>query len=496
MPDATSSGPGPTRDFGDSDLRYRSVGSALVTLLEDVRGAETRAQAAQATLEGLVAAFGASRGLLLLVGGPLDQPSLVPIAAVGAQSALVREMPTIDLRSDADVARVAGGSVPIFRGDVHGMGADDAGRLNGLARWRVGVGVQAEAILPLTAREQVIGVLSLEWSCPQALDAGQRRSLATAAESTGLILDVFSKEGRALVDVRGSTLDEATGGRDDSSSEGESAPSEPPVAPEIPVTAQASSVAERPTPEDEAPVGDDVGSSPPPVMTLTVTTDGLVVPPTTSVAWAGSPRLTVQAVASAGTVGEAVFWDAFPARDGLVAMALGMVRAPNGRSKETAESARRMLRAAAMQGCGPSRGLGLVEGWLAASVPGPAWISAVVCHLDIRMGILAACGVGSTAVASRLADGRSEIQPAPVPPLGSSVGVVLADSYRVLLTGDHVLLCCGDIDRLETRRGRAHVSETLLGVSGVRGAKALARLVESTHGPGGVAGVVGMEVIG
>ncbi len=384
---------------------------AVVAIARESSGADS---AAAALVDALAEELGLARARLLLMrpcaGG--EQPCLEPVASSGSHASLTRDMPSLPMDGSNDLVRVAASAAPAFHSDVHGLGDKDGDvATTGLGRWRAGVTTQASAVLPLELRGEVLGVLAIEWSTPQAFDEDERANLATIADAAALVLGSFIVPARA----------------------------------EVPSAAAA-------------------GCTPAPTASLAVTCDGIVVPAGTPGGWAAAPALRVHVGAAAPNAQadtEEVFWDVVGVRNGLVVLALGLANAPRGGAAEVAETARHMLRASSVQGAGPARGLGLLAAWLSASGPDSAWISALACEIDVRRASASWCAAGTVALVTRYTDGRFDVVGAKYPPLGSSAEPDLTENDILLLPGDRVALACGEIASLAQETPRREVSRAL-----------------------------------
>ncbi len=385
----------------------------LEALVGIARTAADPAGAAMAIVEALAASLGLARVRLLVSRICADgvTPCLEPLASAGSHAALTRDMPSLPMDGSTDLARVAETGVPEFHGDVHGLGERGDTERTGLGRWRSGVTTQASAVVPLALRDSVIGVLSMEWAVPRPFDLPERTELAILADVSALVLASFLAEESAAVPA--------------------------------------------PAPQ---------GCTPAPTASLAVTRDGIVVPAGTPGAWAAAPALRVHVGAAAqapGTDTEDVFWDVIGVRGGLVVVTLGLASTPRGGAAEVAETARHMLRASTLQGAGPARGLALLAGWLSASGPGSAWISALACEIDVRRASASWCAAGNVALVTRYTDGRFDAIGAEYPPLGGTVAADFDDRDLLLLPGDRLALVCGEISALTHGRGRDNAARAL-----------------------------------
>jgi hypothetical protein len=387
--------------------------AALESVVAVSKDASDSAEATQDIVDRLVSDLELARARLFVLTNEeagLGPTHLEPAAAAGSHATLTREMPSVPLDGSTDVARVAESGQPDFRGDVHGLGDEPEGGHVGLGRWRAAVTAQSSAVVPLAVRQRLLGVLALEWSAPRAFDAPEREELMAIAAATALVLDSFLAEERSSL-------------------------------PQTPA----------------------VGCTPGPTAELSVTAEGIVVPSGVSGSWvAAMPALGLQVGASAsGAETEEVFWDVLGLRGGAVALCLGLVLVPQGSASEVAETARHMLRASALKGSGPATGLELLAGWLAASGPGTAWVSALTLQIDVQQATAVWSAAGSTAFASRYSDGRFDVLAADSPPLGSSAPPSMWEHSTFLLPGDRFVLACGDVPELLTADGRECLDSSL-----------------------------------
>lgn len=331
------------------------------------------------------------------------------LATAGSHSTFTKEMPLVPLDGNTDVSRVAESGTAEFHGDVHGLGEEPEGGHVGLGRWRAAVVSQSSAVLPLTVRDDLLGVVALEWSAPKAFDDGERAELAAIAAAIALVLNSYITQDQAAF------------------------------------------------PQPTA-----VGCTPGPTAELAVTADGLVVPAGVPAHWSASPAIELEVGAGvSGAETEEVFWDAAGLRDGIVMISLGLVLVPQGSASEVAETARHMLRASALQGAGPARSLGLLAGWLAATGPGTAWVSALVLKVNVRTSTVAWAAAGSSALAVRLVDGRFNIDVTATAPLGSTTIPDIEEHDRFILPGDRAVLACGDVADFTTLNGMASLDVAL-----------------------------------
>jgi hypothetical protein len=213
---------------------------------------------------------------------------------------------------------------------------------------------------------------------------------------------------------------------------------------------------------DAAPAG----CTPGPAAELEVTHDGHVVPSGAAGGWSATPALRLHVAAAAPAIAdtEEAFWDVVGVRNGLIVLTLGVASSPKGGAAETAETARHMLRASALQSAGPARGLGLLAGWLSAAGRGASWVSAATCEIDVRRTTMTWCAAGSVALALRYPDGRADVLSSAHPPLGSTASPDLANRDALLLPGDALALCAGDVAALATGEGRAAAAAALGGI--------------------------------
>jgi GAF domain/Stage II sporulation protein E (SpoIIE) len=414
--------------------------AALESVIAVSGEASDAAGATQAIVDRLVTDLELARARLFMLsseGAGAESTHLETVAAAGSHATFTKEMPSVPLDGSTDVARVGESGEAEFHGDVHGLGEEPEGGHTGLGRWRAAVTTQSSAALPLSVRGRMLGVLALEWSAPRAFEAAERADLDATATAAALVVDSFLAEERAIV-------------------------------PQLPA----------------------VGITPSPTAELAVTADGMVVPAGIPGAWASSLALALHVAADAsGAHAEEVFWDVVGLPGGLVVLSLGMALTSQGSASEVAETARHMLRASALQGAGPARSLELLAGWIAASGPGNAWVSAVMVEIQAQRSTASWCAAGSVALASRLADGRLDIVGAEHPPLGSTASPDLVEHDALLLKGDRVALVCGEVAALSAESGKETVKSSL-----ANGAKP-ETLVELVRTPSSVAGAIVVEVV-
>jgi hypothetical protein len=414
--------------------------AALESVVAISKDASDSAEATQDIVDRLVSDLELARARLFVLTNEeagLGPTHLEPAATAGSHATLTREMPSVPLDGSTDVARVAESGIPDFHGDVHGLGDEPEGGHVGLGRWRSAVTTQSSAVIPLAVRDRLLGVLALEWSAPRAFDDPEREELMAIAAAAALVLDSFLAEERSSL--------------------------------------------------PQAPA---VGCTPGPTAELAVTAEGIVVPSGVSSSRASAPALALHVGASAsGVETEEVFWDVLGLRGGAVALCLGLVLVPQGSASEVAETARHMLRAAALRGSGPATGLGLLAGWLAASGPGTAWVSALMLRIDVQQATAVWSAAGSTAFASRYTDGRFDVLAADSPPLGSSAPPELREHNAFLLPGDRFALVVGDVPELLTPHGMERLDLSLSA-----GAKPSAPL-ELLRSPMSAGGVISGQVM-
>lgn len=377
-----------------------------------------------------------------------DSAGLSLVASLGSHASLTRDMPTVPLGTGSDVGRVALSGKADYHGDLHGLGQSPPANRQGLVRWRDAVTTQASAVLPLAIRGRLIGVLALEWAAPRPFDDEERASLEAVASAAALVIDSLAAEARA-----------------------------PGADPSVP---------------EQAPTG----CTPAPAAELAVTSDGMVVPVGASGSWDARPALRLHVQASAPGVAdtEEAFWDVVGVRNGLVVVTLGIATAPAGGASETAETARHMLRASALQGAGPARGLALLAGWLSAAGRGDSWVSAVTCEIDVRRATMRWCAAGSLAVATRFVDDRSDVVSAAYPPLGATASPRLVDRDALLLPGDTVALCAGDIASLTTGEGQRRSADALRSMRAAETGVGLGAFMDLLRTPGCGVGALVIEV--
>jgi hypothetical protein len=425
-----------------SGVGVDSTGDDLHAALEAVLAVSQEggeyAHVVQAIAERLVADLELARiRLFVLTSEQAQAPytHLEVLATAGSHATFTREMPLVPLDGSTDVSRVAESGDAEFHGDLHGLGEQPEGGHVGLGRWRAAVVSQASAVLPLTVRDGLLGVLALEWSVPRAFDDGERAELAAITAAIALVLSSFITQEKTAF------------------------------------------------PQPAA-----VGCTPGPTAELAVTADGLVVPAGVPAHWAASPALELEVGAGvSGAETEEVFWDAAGLRDGIVMISLGLVLVPQGSASEVAETARHMLRASALQGAGPARSLGLLAGWLAATGPGAAWVSALVLKVNVRTSLLSWAAAGSSALAVRLDDGRFSLDVTTTAPLGATTVPDIEEHDRFVLPGDRCVLACGDVADFTTLNGMAGLDAALGG-----GAKAESFL-EMLHLPLSAGGAIVMR---
>jgi hypothetical protein len=437
-------GPTPIARARSTSGRQPTALEAVVALARDAEGPEV---AGVRIADVLAEELGAVRVRVLLLRRDCDQdiPACLDLlAASGAHVVLGRDLPSLPLDGSTDLARVAQSDEAEFHGDVHGLGERPEGGHTGLGRWRSGVTTQSSAVLPLAVRGRVLGVLSLEWPTPRAFEATERRELESIASAAALVLaSVLAEEDSTL-------------------------------------------------PHAAAP-----GCTPGPTAQLAVTSEGMVVPAGIPGGWAASPALLLHigaAAPGAQTGTEEVFWDVAGIRSGLVMITLGMANAAKGGAGEVAETARHMLRASALQGAGPARGLGLLAGWLTAAGPGSSWVSALTCEIDVRRASMTWCAAGSVALVTRYGDGRFDVAAAGQPPLGSSATPDLVQRDGLVLPGDRVVLACGDVAALDTGEGRAAAGGALSGPREDVARSALGTILDVLKTPTCAEGAIVVEV--
>ena len=223
----------------------------------------------------------------------------------------------------------------------------------------------------------------------------------------------------------------------------------------------------------------------------------MVVPAGLPGGWAASPALLLHIGAAAPEPEadtEEVFWDVAGVRPGLVVITLGLANAPKGGAGEIAETARHMLRASSLQGAGPAKGLGLLAGWLAAAGPGSAWVSGLVCEIDVRRASATWCAAGSVALVTRYGDSRFDVVAAGDPPLGSGAAPELVQRDALVLPGDRVVLACGEVASLASQPGRGQVDRALSGPPDEVAASALSTFLDVLRTPVCAEGAIVVEV--
>jgi hypothetical protein len=410
-PAGAPTGPIPITSARSSSGRLESTLRAVIEIAREPAGAELTAQA---VCEVLASRLGLAGLRLMILRRDCGQglPACLDLVAIaGSHAVLARDLPSVPMDGSTDLARVADSGVPDFHGDTHGLGDRPEGGHTGLGRWRAGVTTQSSAVLPLSARGRVLGVMALEWASPKEFDEAEREDLESVAAACALVLGpALSEEDSSL------------------------------------------------------PKAAAHGCTPGPTAQLAVTRDGMVVPAGIPGGWAASPALLLHIGAAAPVAdsdSEEVFWDVAGIRSGLVVMTLGLANAPRGGAGEVAETARHMLRASALQGAGPARGLGLLAGWLSAAGPGAAWVSAIACEIDVRRASVTWCAAGSVALLTRYGDARFDVAVAEEPPLGSTASPDLVERDALVLPGDRVALGCGEVAALATEAGRRSAEAAL-----------------------------------
>jgi hypothetical protein len=396
----------------DEGVTGAGMHAALEAVLSVSQDGREYSEVAQAIADGLVADLELARArLFVLTSEHAGTPHthLEVLATAGSHATFTKEMPLVPLDGTTDVAGVAASGVADFHGDVHGFGEQPEGGHVGLGRWRDAVVTQSSAVLPLAVRSDLLGVLALEWSAPKAFDDIERAELTAIATAIALVFNSFIAQKQAS----------------------------------LPQPAAA-------------------GCTPGPTAELVITADGLVVPAGVPAHWVSSPALELQVGAGvSGAETEEVFWDAAGLRDGIVMISLGLVLVPQGSASEVAETTRHMLRASALQGAGPARSLGLLAGWLAATGPGAAWVSALILKVNVRTSLVTWAAAGSSALVVRLADGRFNIDVATTAPLGSTTIPEIEEYDRFVLPGDRAVLACGDVADFTTLNGMATLDAAL-----------------------------------
>ena len=459
------------------DGRLHAALESVIAVSNDVSDSS---QAAQAVVDRLVGDLELSRARLYLLTSEGDSPCHAHLelsAAAGPHAAFTREMPSVALDRSSDIARVGQSGEPEFHGDVHGFGQEPEGGHKGLGRWRAGVTTQSSAVLSLAIRGRLIGVLSMEWSAPREFDGPEREDLVALAGAATLVIDSFLAEERVsnasaqpVAEEGESTckLEIVEPGPEIEAETPESGDQEPRRAALAGVShsapqSPAGAVRESPsTPINELAVCEPADVEPPiATADLEVTAEAVVVPAGIPGGWVSAPALTLRAAATRADSTQQVFWDATGLPNGFVALSLGIATSPQGHAAEVAETAQHLLRASALQGEGPARGLGLLGGWLASAGSGTAWVSAIVIEIDVKQATASWCAAGSTALVSRYADGRLSVSASRYSPLGSSAILDAAEHDIMLLPGDRIALACGDIDALSAAPNRSDMKVSL-----------------------------------
>ncbi len=340
-----------------------------------------------------------------------DAPCLRLVAHKGEHSAFVTDTPTITLDTDLRVVKVVLERAAYYAADPHGL-ADSPEEESGVGRWRSAIGAQAEATLPLIARDRVIGALALSWRTPRRFTDVDRRDLELLADACAPVVDRFrgaphgspARQGRRLSALH-------TADRDGRLIEGVGGPG-------------------------------------------------------------AALRIAVATADVAGS-GSAAFHMVARCGDGRTAVALGVVRTAEGAAEARAIEAKRLLAGWLGHGLEPAAALDALASWTAEHAAEVAGVRALTGIVDParRYATFAACGDGIAAVLA--GDGRLLLHAIAGETASAEKA---ADRSVVLLPGDRLALWSGEVFGTGETDVATVLRAALTGASGTAGSPARALL--------------------
>jgi hypothetical protein len=382
-------------------------------LLHAMGESERLEEAVSRLLEAIVPLLGLSRASLESIEERGGVRCLAPLAVAGEHAALARDMPSRLLSSSVDSAEAVATRSPVLVGDLHGIG-ELAETDSSVARWRAGMSAQAYAVLPLLWRErdEVIGVLTVEWSTPHEFDVQERDALMWMAASLGSAIASFRGERTASPHA---------------------APASPTGRQGTPGLMSVSQAA------PGLPISAGEASAVPRVIGLSFDAQG-------GIRFAGSPdaaapeALSVTfSVADASDDRSAPLWDVIALGKGQAVLLSGVVQAPAGRASLLAERARQMVRSAVLSGVDLPASVGTLGLWARMTAQAGSRVSAGLASIDVRTGEVQAALGGGVRLDLLGRDGRSTVRTGPG---GSSAGSTdEVSTWRFLgLEGDELAL--------------------------------------------------------
>ncbi len=413
----------------------------LAVLVEIARTLVRREAVAQAICAHAVAGLGLAGASISLITQSTGGPRLESVAAVGQHSSFIREM-SLPLDNLTDASRTALGGEPVFVGNPHGR-QEDAGRTDGVGRWRDGFGAHAYAVLALTVLEGTIGVLTLEWPTPYVFADADRKNLQLFADVVALVL--------------------------------RSAPSDAPQAPAA-------------EPADES--FDDVEFT-----AFQAYARGLVVPDSVATSWGRPPlaRLWTARSPQHPTNGSAAFAEIMGAPSGGVLMAVGAIAAGEvGRASQVTSAGREVLRAAVMHGGSSGEVLGMLGSSMHSQALG-ASASGIVATFHSATGALEVATAGSVALAILGREGRFELTLPKSPPIGTA-RVVPTSQLHLVLPGDRIALLSGHVSTLADPNAASKAERALATLPDSGGVECSRALLALVRGEDLVAAVSVLEV--
>ncbi len=337
------------------------------------------------------------------------------LADSSRHSVLALDMPSLPLDAGSPAARVVSEGRSQFVEDTHGLRNGGLDQIDGVGRWRLSVGRQAHATLPLIVHGGVFGALGMDWPVPHEFGAQERARLEGLALAVALAV---------------STFHEVADG----------------VAPSLPEQSRPTSTVAVSSPTVAVP--DPLPAAHGPVTASFLVKDGGALAPAIAVPWGGGSIARLSVAWNMGLAGElwAVFWDIFPyGDDGSIGLLLGTIGSSVGGASAQAALARTALRGAVERGEGLDGAVATLRARISGDSPGVCWTSATVALLQRDCTVLQSHQGGESLMATLRSDGRMVVEDAGLLPLGAAPGTAIASRTDLLLPGDRVVWGCGGL---------------------------------------------------
>ena len=385
------------------------------------------------------------------------------LADSSRHSVLALDMPAVPLDADIPAARVASRGRSEFVEDTHGLRNGGLEQVDGVSRWKLSVGRQANATLPLVVHGRVRGALGMDWSEPHDFGARERAQLEGLALAVALAVSSFGEAAPAAA-----------------------APSSSPIA----TGSDAVLVGRADTAQADVAAG--VSSA------AFIVKESGALAPGSPVPWGGASvaRVSVAWRRDALGDGAAAFWDVFPCGDdGAIAIVLGAIESSVASAHAQAALARAALRSALEIEADVSSVLATLGRRVSEDAPGACWVSASVAMLQERSTVLESFHAGESLSATLRSDGRLVVVEPGSLPLGATVAGALGSRTDLVLPGDRVALCSGGAAAGRASEGSDTVRAALARSAGGDLSHAAAQLLELGQGDGRPAVAVVLDVL-